>query len=291
MTLKFLPAWATARRSTAQDAAVAWWQTIPPTIVAGAADFAEGVHNWRVWHLMGTSELRRRYARSRLGQFWLTLSMAVTVVTLGLVWSQLWKMPIEELLPFFAVSMVVWTFVSGFFIDASAAFVAGSPYFMNQRMSFSTIIYAMTYRNLITLAHNSLIIVGVLLFFQQPVTREALWAIPGLLLTTISGVAIAYLLAMACLRYRDLVQFVANMMQIVFYITPVIWKESLLPADKQWLVDFNPFAVYMSIIRDTLLGTPILPGRWLAAVVMAIALVALALYFVGRFRRRIIYWI
>ena len=62
-------------------------QPVLNPIAAGACDIAEGLRNWRIWHLMGTSELRRRYARSRLGQFWLTLSTAITVVTLGAVWS------------------------------------------------------------------------------------------------------------------------------------------------------------------------------------------------------------
>lgn len=291
MMSKYLPAWAIAPLATARHGGVGRLHAIPPAIRDGLSDLLEGLRNWRIWHLMGTSELRRRYARSRLGQFWLTLSMAVTVVTLGLVWSQLWKMPIEELLPFFAVSFVTWTYLSAFINDGSGVFAANSLYFTNQRMSFSTVIYAMAYRNLMTLAHNAVIIGGVMVYFRVPVTFEALWAVPGLALVTITGIAMAYLIGMVCLRYRDLVQLVGNGMQILFFITPVMWKETLLPPEKQWLVDFNPFAVFLSIMRDPLLGTPVSTGRWIAAIVMTIASVLLALFLIGRYRRRIIYWI
>ena len=50
---------------------------------AGWRDIHEGIENWRIWHLMGSAELRRRYARSRLGQFWLTLS---TGILIGVPW-------------------------------------------------------------------------------------------------------------------------------------------------------------------------------------------------------------
>lgn len=258
---------------------------------SGAGDIIEGVVNWRIWHLIGTSELRRRYSRSTLGQFWLTLSTAVTVVTLGMVWSLLWKMSIAELLPFFAISFVVWNFMSAFLSEATTVFVGSSMFFMNQRMTFSTVILALTYRNLITLAHNSVIVILVLVFFAIPLTWSSLLAVPGLVLTTLTGFFVAYLVAMASLRYRDLVQLVGNVVQILFFITPVMWKEALLPVDQRWIVDYNPFAIFLSIVRDPILGAPIPVDRWWTASAITIAAGLIAIYVVGRLRRRIIYWI
>jgi ABC-type polysaccharide/polyol phosphate export permease len=42
------------------------------TAAAGLADLLTGLRYWRVWHLLGISDLRHHYARSRLGQLWLT---------------------------------------------------------------------------------------------------------------------------------------------------------------------------------------------------------------------------
>lgn len=260
-------------------------------MLEGAADIAEGLRNWRIWHLLGTSELRRRYARSRLGQFWMTLSTAITVVTLGLVWALLWKLPVSELLPHVAAGFVAWAFITAFINDASNVFIGGSIYFLNQRMSFSTVVFSLAYRNLIVLAHNAVIVMLTMLYFAVPLTAEALLVIPGLILTTLAGFAIAYLIGMVCLRYRDLVQLVGNITQIIFFVTPVLWKESLLPPDKHWIVDYNPFAVFLSIIRDPILGTPVPAGRWLSAGGITISAILLALYVVGRMRHRIIYWI
>ena len=258
---------------------------------AGADDFAEGLQNWRIWHLMGTSELRRRYSRSTLGQFWLTLSTAVTVVTLGLVWSLLWNMSVAELLPYFAVSYICWTFLTAFLTEASGVFVGTSNYFINQRMSFSTVIYALTYRNLITLTHNSVIIIFVLVFFKIQISWHLIESIAGLIMATITGCAIAYLIGMVCLRYRDLVQLVTSVTQIIFFVTPVLWKESLLPPEKRWIVDYNPFAIFLALIRDPILGQSVSRDRWFAAFAIMLAMVALSFFVVGRLRRRIIFWI
>jgi lipopolysaccharide transport system permease protein len=66
---------------------------------AGWQELIGGIANWRIAHLLGIGELRRRCARSRVGQFWLVASTGITVGILGVVWSMLWKTPLEDMLP------------------------------------------------------------------------------------------------------------------------------------------------------------------------------------------------
>src|SRR5215470_14628323 len=106
----------------------------PGLFTLGIADLLSGIDNWRLSHLMGLGEIRRRYARSRIGQFWLTISTGIMIATLGLVWSTLWKMPIADLMPFIAISLIVWTLVSGTLGEATTAFASTGPIFLNQGM-------------------------------------------------------------------------------------------------------------------------------------------------------------
>jgi hypothetical protein len=66
----------------------------PPAAAARAAgDLAEGLRLWEFWTVMGLQGVRRGYRRSVLGPFWLTLSLAVTVTALGLLYGQLFGLP------------------------------------------------------------------------------------------------------------------------------------------------------------------------------------------------------
>ena len=67
---------------------------------------------WRVWYTFAVNDVKRRYRRSRLGQFWLTLSMALTIGGLGLVYSVLFKMDVAEYLPYISVTFVFWSIIS-----------------------------------------------------------------------------------------------------------------------------------------------------------------------------------
>src|SRR5262245_55155529 len=120
----------------------------------GMWEMVEGIGNWRVSHLMGLNEIRRRYARSKIGQFWVTISTGIMVASLGLVWSVLWKVPAGELIPFMSISLILWGLITGTIGEAASVFVQSAPMFLNQGISFSTVIYALLYRNLLIFAHN-----------------------------------------------------------------------------------------------------------------------------------------
>jgi len=257
----------------------------------GIADLVRGVDNWRLSHLMGLGEIRRRYARSRIGQFWLTISTGLMVATLGLVWSTLWKQPVADLLPFVAVSLIVWTIISGTLGEAATVFVSTGPIFQNQGMSFSTAIYALVYRHLVIFLHNLPIIVIAIVFFSVPVGGICLVALAGFGLLVVALVWNSYLVAIACVRFRDLTQVVQNGLTIAFFITPVLWKPDQIPADQHYLLSLNPFAALLAVVREPLLGQFPTINDWAAAAIFSIGGFAVALPVIGYCQRRIIYWI
>jgi len=258
---------------------------------AGLQDMLEGIENWRIWHLMGSAELRRRYARSRLGQFWLTLSTGILIGSLGLVWSVLWKMPVSEMMPYFAASMVLWTMLTGFIGDATSIFSGSGRYFLNERMSFATAIAAMLYQHILIFLHNAVIVVLVFAVFKRPIGLQALLAIPGFCLAVLTAMWLAYVVAILCTRYRDLGQVVTSLLQIAFFVTPVLWKVEFVPEPYRNMIALNPFAIYLSIIRDPILGVPVPLEHWAIATAITVGGFLLSLPFIGRYHRRIVYWL
>src|SRR5262249_46191934 len=100
----------------------------------------------------------------------------------------------------------------------------------------------------------------------------------------------ALLAAILCTRYRDLPEIISNVMQVAFYVTPIIWPASLL-SDGQLFLDLNPFYHLIEIVRAPLFGKFPSLENWLASIGMAILGWALALAFFARYRGRIAYWL
>ena len=258
---------------------------------AGWRDLADGAAQWRLCYLMGSGDMRRRYARSKLGQLWIMLSSTIMVTTMGLVWSYLWRQPVRDLMPYVAIGMVTWQLLLGVITDATTAIPVASNYFHNQYISASTILYAVLYRNGVTFLLNLLFPLLICLAFGVNVTLYALLSLFGLVLVAITGIWVSFTVAIACTRFRDIVQIITSFLQIAFFLTPVVWKPENLSVHAQFALGWNPFAVFISIVRDPLLGRPVPPMVWLAALIVSMGGLALVLPFIGRFRRRLIYWL
>ena len=259
--------------------------------VLGWQDLIDGARQWRLCHLLATADMRRRFARSKLGQFWIMLSSAIFILALGTVWSQLWHQPIEEMLPYVAIGLTTWQLISGIISDATVAFPSSSNYFLNQYTSTSAIIYALIYRNVLTFLLNMLFPLLICVVYGVQFSAHALLSVLGVILLIVTSVWIAFVVAIFCARFRDIVQIVGSVIQIVFFLTPILWKPELLPPESQDVVDWNPFALLLSIVRDPLLGRPVSTTLWAVAFLLAFGGLILTLPFFGRFRRRVVYWL
>lgn len=260
-------------------------------LVSGFNDLKAGLDAWRIWHLIGSGDLRRRYSRSKLGQFWLTLSTGISILIMSAVWAVLFKQPLANMLPYMAVSIIIWQFFAGIMSDAVNVFVSSNHLLLSQKMPCSIVVIASVYRNFLTLLHNLIIIPVVFLVFWVPVTWEVILVLPALLLMLITSIWLTYLVGAICARFRDLINIFTAIMQLAFYITPVIWKPGFLEGSLRIVMQLNPFTYYLEIMRAPILGEPISIFVWGVAFAIAFTGLFISLIFVGKYRRQILYWI
>ncbi|WP_161140098.1 ABC transporter permease [Propylenella binzhouense] len=246
---------------------------------------------WRMIHLMGSAELRRRYARSRLGQFWLTLSTAVFVLALGTFWAQVVKLPLETMIPHLAIGQILWTFLSTSVLESTSAFQSYSWVLQNQYTPNGVVISSVVYRNILSFIYNSTVIVAIIAFFGLFSMSGVLTFLLLFLLTCVFLSASCFIVAIICVRFRDVIQIVATLMTALFFFTPIFWKQQLLPAELQWIVRINPFAIVIQVLRAPLMGQPITAADLAAFLALVLLSAAAAFLLVGRLRHRIIFWV
>lgn len=241
---------------------------------------------------LARADIRQRYRRSTLGPFWITISTGVMIACIGIIFGSLFKSPMSEFLPFLAAGLIIWGLISTTITEATTVFVAAEPIIKQLPISLTTHVYRMIFRNLYIFFHNIIIFPIVLLVVQRPINLTVLLIVPGLLLLTLNLVWLSVILGIVCSRFRDLTQIVASILQIFFYLTPIIWMPSLLPARTSVMVlDPNPFYHLMAIIREPLMGQPPTLLNWVVSLTMAIFGFLFAIKFFDRFRSRVAYWL
>lgn len=254
-------------------------------------DLYQGLRQWRLWTTLGWKDLRLRYRRSVLGPLWLTLSMAIMVAAFGFVYGVLFNIPLSEYLPYLALGLISWGFISGTISDGCNVFLAVGDTIKQMKLPYSVHVFRIVWRNIIIYCHNFIIFVIVALIFGLQFNLEMLWIFPAYLLLVWTSIWILILLGIICSRYRDVPPIVLSLLQVSFLATPILWKADRLTGDRYFIVAGNPFYHFIDIVRSPLLGQQPAMFSWIAALVFtAVGTLVCFLVFV-QFRNRISYWL
>jgi lipopolysaccharide transport system permease protein len=218
--------------------------------------------------------------------------MAVQVVAIGFVFGLIFAAPLDEFLPFLAVSLVLWAFLSGSVTDGSTSFIAGEAIIRQLALPIWVHVLRSVWKNLIVLFHNASILPVVFLIFWKPISFNLFLFIPGIILNLLFLSSLALVLGVFTTRYRDVQQILVSVMAVAFYVTPVIWQPSLLPPGiAHLLLGLNPLYHFLQVLRLPILGTTPTLENWLVASGATIAMLLFASWVAKRFRHRLAYWI
>ena len=253
-------------------------------------DLRDGLKLWRLCLTLGWLDVKLRYRGSILGPFWLTASTAVMVGALGVIYAFLFKMDLQAYLPFLSLSLVLWGFISGIVNESTQCFTQSESMIRSMRMPFTVHAARVVIRNLLVLAHNVVVILVVFAIFRVWPGLAMLQIIPALLLWLLDGIAACVLLGALGARFRDITPIIGSILQIVFFITPIIWKPELMKRGHQWLA-LNPFYDLLEIVRQPLLGGAVTSQVAWAAIGFSAALCILTGLLFTRVRARLAYWV
>jgi ABC-type polysaccharide/polyol phosphate export permease len=254
-------------------------------------DLVRGFSQWELWGTLGWHDIRQRYRRSSLGPFWLTISMGMMVGGLGVLYGGLLREPIADYLPYVAVGIITWGLISTIVLEGCTAFIAEGQIIKQQASPLSVHVYRMLWRNFIVFFHNILIYIAVVLMVGlNPLPGGAL-AIIGLALIYLNGVWIGILLGLISLRFRDFPPIITSATQLIFFMTPIIWRPEQIPQNASLIVDLNPFYYLIETVRTPLLGQVPPSSTWLVAAAITLLGLIVAFAFYIQFRRRIPYWV
>jgi lipopolysaccharide transport system permease protein len=255
-------------------------------------DVMQALKDWRIWLMLSYQDIKLRYRRSVLGPFWITLSMAITVYSMGYLYGHLFRIELEQYYPFLVAGMLSWSLISTVILDMIDGLINSESLIKQIKLPYTLYIHRIASRNILIFFHNMLVIIPILAIFHQfaKVNLNTLLLMPSLCVIYLNSITYGIVLGMIGARYRDVSQIVKSLVQVIFFVTPVMWAPRVL-GPSSYLADFNPFYAYIEIIRQPLLGH--LPTPTNVLVVSLVSLFGLLLSFsmLRKYRARIVYWL
>ena len=237
-------------------------------------------------------EVKSRYKRTLIGPFWTSLSMAIFVISFGVIGAQLWHNDVASYMPFFCAGYMTWILISSIINESRAIFAANREMILSTAVPMHVFVLELVIRNFIVFAHHLVVFVLVLAFFSVSPSWNMLMMIPGMLIIFVASVLFAPIWAIACTRYQDLSLLSQNILQIIFFVTPIMWPVKQLSGSKLfWLVDINPIYHFVEILRGPMLGEIPPWGSYIFTIGACGVILLLSIAMFEKFRQRIVFWI
>jgi ABC-type polysaccharide/polyol phosphate export permease len=252
---------------------------------------------WRLryfWIALVQIDLRKRYRRSMLGLGWSLLHPIAMTVVICTVFTHIFHAEIRTFGPFLLVGLTIWNFASSAMSQGCQSFLMNESYIRQHPAPMA--IYPL--RVALSLAIHLVLGIGIAIVLSWSMLGFAnlLYLpliLPGMALLFVFGWAIATITGVINVLFQDTQHLMEVVLQILFYLTPVIYPPSMLHnRSLGWVITVNPVAAFLEVIR-----VPIVEARvpsmssYVIATTVTMLGVGLATWTLAHFERRMVFYL
>ncbi|MBX9704779.1 MAG: ABC transporter permease, partial [Gammaproteobacteria bacterium] len=225
-----------------------------------------------------------------LGPFWITLSMAIFVAVISVVYSRLFHQDAVKYIPFLLCGFLNWTLISNIVNQSCRVYMDSTNFITQIKLPFFLYILKQISKEMVIYGHNLVVYLILIVIIRLNPGWIVLLAIPGLFLVLLNLAWVGTFLAMLSARYRDIPPVVSSLVQVCFFVSPITWMPKLI-GDGSIIIKLNPVTYLLDVVRDPMLG--ILPPWYAWVILIGMFLVGSSLLFLffGRYRARIPFWV
>jgi ABC-type polysaccharide/polyol phosphate export permease len=201
-----------------------------------------------IWAL-ALKELKIRYKRSALGFLWALLNPLLLMLVTTLVFSTLLKQNITHYAIFVLSMILPWTFFSQSLAYAAESVVGNGDLIKKIRVAKIIFPLAAVVSNMINLLLSLIPLILIVLVMGHPFYATWFYLPVPLLALTIFTVGATFFFATANVYYRDVAHILQVILQVWFYVTPILYSIDLFPVQYHWIFRLNPLIFVMNGFR------------------------------------------
>ena len=215
--------------------------------------------------------IKTRYKRSILGVVWTMLNPLLTMIVLTVVFSQVFRIQIENFPVYVLSGQLVWIFFSTTTSGAMGEMLWSGELIKRIYVPKSVFAVAAIGTGLVNLLFSLLPLLLIALVLGTPLRPAIVSWVLLIILLSIFSLGLGLLLSTATVYFADMLPVYNVLLTIWLYATPIIYPIEIVPQQWHWLFRINPVYYYVEGFREPLM-TGVLPGWniWLPAIAFAL---------------------
>jgi lipopolysaccharide transport system permease protein len=226
--------------------------------LSGMLVYLQGMWDCRYFVLsLVANDLRSRYRGSILGLGWSLLNPVLMTVVLCFAFSAIFQADMQKLAPSIFAGLTIWNFIAGAAQQGCTSFLQAESYIRQHPVPMA--IYPL--RTVLTAAFHLVIglipVIAVSGWFS-PVgligVKALISLVPSLMLLLVLGWALAVIMGLVNVWFRDTRHLVDIFLQVVFYLTPIVYlPEQVAGKPLGEVIRYNPLVPFLNLVRHTIL--------------------------------------
>lgn len=208
------------------------------------------------WIHLSKADLKYKFRRSKLGILWTLLNPLLLTVLMTVVFGTVFKMSYLDYAPYILSGLVVWELLSNSVIAGGNAILSGETYI--RQCSHPVSIYPL--KSAIVYTISFLIgIIGVIIWVLFSAPQNIILGILTLPLTTIMYFFLSWptviIASFINTKYRDYPQVMALIIQALWYVSPVFFKDKMFKSSAllEKFFNMNPITHILNLVREPFL--------------------------------------
>lgn len=261
---------------------------VPTTVIEPRKPFwdFELAHLWEYHELLFFlvwRDVKVRYKQTALGVAWAVLQPLLATLIFSIFFGRLARIPSDGIpYPVFAyVAMVPWQYFANALSESSNSLVASQNLIKKVYFPRLVIPIGSVLAGLVDFCFSFIILIVMMFRYGiRPSGSIVLFPV-FLLLAICTALAAGLWLSALNVQFRDVKHTIPFLVQFWFFMTPVVYPSSIVPAKWRLLYGLNPMAGVVEGFRYSILGKAGHPGEmvWVSAGVVLIMLLGGMLYF------------
>jgi len=224
-------------------------------------------------------DLKVKYKGSTLGFLWSLLNPLVMIVVYTVAFKFVMKISVPNFPIFLFSALLPWNFLSSTLSMGVTSITENSSlvkkvYFPREALPLSIVLV-----NLFHFLLTFVVLIPALLFFNIKPGFVFFFLIVIIFFQSLFVLGLTLMAAALNVYFRDIKHFLEVLLNLWFWVTPIIWPLGLLPEKYRGLANLNPFTSFIQAYRDI-----ILDGKFPQMLtVLLVVIIGISIFLFGAF--------
>jgi lipopolysaccharide transport system permease protein len=199
-------------------------------------------------------ELKVRYKRSFLGYLWSIANPLALSLVFFIAFKIFMKIPIENYTLFLIAGLFPWQWFLNSVNSSAMVFIGNATLIKKMHFRHEVLVVATILNDMLHFLLSIPVIVLFLFIYGMQPSLTWLLGIPVLLIVQFI-MTMGFSLAVSALNlfFRDIERIVFIFTSLMFYMTPIIYSEEMVPAEYKTLILSNPLSMLFISWRNLLM--------------------------------------